>query len=450
MRSIPLAVSLLLLSSTAAAERPRGGYEWADPDLVEIQEPSSHQSNIIYLNGCFNAGDCTFTPGNESSIANRSSIIRQTANLTAWDAGPTAWDAMVECVRKAYTPFNIEITDQDPGNTPHFEAVVAGYPNEAGMPNGVAGVAPFACGVINNAITYSFANIYSGNIPEICWTVAQESAHAFGLDHELLCEDPMTYLNHCGPVKWFRDVDAECGEDRARPCSCGGYTQNSYREIRDHFGPGTATPPVVSISAPREGESLQKGYAIRAEAADDIEVSRVELWINSRQVAEVTAPPYVFNAPMTVADGRHRIEVKAFDLYGASSTALVHAVQGEPCSSADSCPGGDTCVDGRCVPGPGTPGGLGESCGSNEDCSSGLCGDTGEGAKYCAEQCEVGAQGCPDGFGCLDTGNFGVCWPGHDDGSGGCQIGGGSGALSTLLLGLLAALGLAGRRRRRV
>src|SRR6185503_16308159 len=97
------------------------------------------------------------------------------------------------------------------------------------------GVSPFSCGVINNAITFSFANIYQGYIPEICWTVAQESAHAFGLDHEYLCEDPMTYRYDCDDRKWFRDVDAPCGEYGGRECSCGGQTQNSFASIRAEF-----------------------------------------------------------------------------------------------------------------------------------------------------------------------------------------------------------------------
>ncbi|HLU66593.1 MAG TPA: hypothetical protein VKZ63_09975, partial [Kofleriaceae bacterium] len=162
MRSLPVALATLLSSSaaflpSAAAERPRPTYRWADPDLIELQEPTSHQSNIIYLNGCFEPGDCTFSPGGESSVRNRSSIIDRTVTLSAWSAGPTAWDALVECVRKAYSPFDVVITDEDPGEVPHFEAVVAGYPNEIGMPNNVGGVAPFACGIINNAVTYSFA-----------------------------------------------------------------------------------------------------------------------------------------------------------------------------------------------------------------------------------------------------------------------------------------------------
>ncbi|HLU65751.1 MAG TPA: Ig-like domain-containing protein, partial [Kofleriaceae bacterium] len=282
-------------------------------------------------------------------------------------------------------------------------------------------------------------------IPEICWTVAQETAHGFGLDHEYLCEDPMTYRTDCSDTKWFRDIDAPCGEGGPRSCSCGGSTQNSYRMISDHFGKGPATPPVVSISAPADGQEVDRGYPVRADAADDIEVSRVELWINSKLVGEVTAPPYVFNAPTDVSDGRHLVEVRAYDLYGGMAVDTVAAIQGEPCSSADQCAGDETCVDGRCVPGPGSPGGLGETCASNDDCASALCGDV-SGEKYCAERCEIGAGGCPDGFGCREAGDFGVCWPGYDDG-GGCSAAGGAGALPPVFLGLLALLGLVRRRR---
>ncbi len=229
-------------SSNAFADRPRGGYIVADPDLIEIvpppdrSAPQDHTSNIIYLNGCFNPGDCTFSPGFDSSVSNTSSIIDQTVTLSAFNAGPTVWASVVECVRNTYKPFNIEITDVDPGAVPHFEAVVAGSPDEIGIGGPVGGVAPFGCGVINNAVTYSFANIYGGYVPEICWTVAQESAHAFGLDHEFLCADPMTYLYECSDNKSFQDVAAPCGEDGARECYCGGATQNSYQRIISHFG----------------------------------------------------------------------------------------------------------------------------------------------------------------------------------------------------------------------
>lgn len=437
----------------APTAKPRGTYVVADPDLVDVVEPTSHTSNLIYLNGCFNPGDCDLTRGAESSINNSSSILQNgAAQIPPFNAGPVAWDAVVQCVRETYAPFNIEITDQDPGNQSHFEAIVAGSPQDAGFPNGVGGVAPFSCGVINNAITYSFANIYGGDIDQICWTVAQETAHAWGLDHELLCEDPMTYLNDCAPRKVFTDVDAPCGEFSARSCMCPGpNTQNSYRRIVEHFGPGQPTPPTVSITHPAEGASVDAGFPIRANAEDDIRVARVEFYINGQYIGAADTSPWVFNAPVDLSDGRMTVEVKAIDNYDFSATDSVEVVQGEPCGSADDCRGdGETCVDGRCVPGPGSPGGLGEECGSNPDCASNLCGEGADG-RFCAERCELGAGGCPSGFGCLDVGGYGVCWAGHDDGSGGgcygCRAGSDDSGWPLGLVGL--AVGALVFRRRR-
>src|SRR6185503_7477742 len=102
-------------------------------------DPQSHTSNLIYLNGCFNPGDCTFSPGFDSSISNASSIIDSTVTLSAFNAGPTVWDAVMQCVKNTYAPFNIEITDVDPSPAPHFEAVVAGSPDEIGISGPVGG-----------------------------------------------------------------------------------------------------------------------------------------------------------------------------------------------------------------------------------------------------------------------------------------------------------------------
>ena len=77
------------------------------------------------------------------------------------------------------------------------------------------------------------ADVYgtsSGGLQSLCETVTQEVAHAFTLDHELLCEDPMTYLDGCG-AKSFQNVLAPCGEYEERPCSCGDPAgQNSVQE----------------------------------------------------------------------------------------------------------------------------------------------------------------------------------------------------------------------------
>ena len=434
-----------------AAAPARGSYVRLDPADVDFAEPvheNSHSSNLIYLNGCFNAGDCVMTPGFDDSVHNRSSILKKSWTIPAFGGGVVVWDAVVQCVKETYGPFNIEVTDENPGAASHFESITAGVPGNIGLPNGVGGVAPFACGVINNAISYSFADLYRGNVDQICWTVAQETAHAFGLDHEFLCEDPLTYLSSCGFSKRFMDVNAQCGENAARPCNCENRpTQNSYRHILEHFGPGKPTPPSVTITAPEEGAELKAGFPIRVNAVDDLAIARVEFSINNQVIDSVTSPPYVTNAPADLSDGRMKITAKAVDNYGFENTATVQAVQGAPCDSTSDCGDAETCVDGRCVPGPGAAGGLGEACADNESCASGLCADDGAGSKFCVEECELGEGGCPEGFGCAESGDRGVCWAGFDDG-GGCALGGGSGPGSALLLLLGVGAAFLGRRRR--
>jgi hypothetical protein len=437
--------SLLLCAamvSTAAADRPRprGGYEWANPALVDVAEPQNHQSNIIFLNRY--QGTCTVTSGFEDSRTNRSSIISGTVVIDEFAHGDAAWDSVVRCVNEMYEPFDIVITDQDPGDVPHFEAIVAGHPSNIGR-SGIGGVSPFSCGIINNAITYSFANIYSST-RDICETVAQETAHAFGLEHEFMCEDPMTYLSGCGQ-KWFRDADAQCGEFSARPCDCGGTTQNSYQRLLRHFDSGKPTPPTVDIVRPQDGDLVQPRFPVEIAAEDNIAVDRVTLYVNDQLIAESSLRPFVFNTPEDLPGGPNQVRAVAHDNRGATSEKVITVVLGDPCT-ASSCAADLVCHGGRCVDGPSIPGGLGATCTSNDDCNSGMCGDDGT-SRYCAAPCENGQ--CPGGFDCLESGALGVCWPSADQG--GCRAAGDSrgptGALGIILLALLGGAMLLGRRR---
>ena len=455
-RWVSLAGVLLVIPSAATAaptspfesvgdERPRGTYIMEEPAPGDL-EPQSHRSNIIYLNPCW--GSCRFSGGwpNDARV-NRSSIVRGTATISQFAFGESTWNAVVECVKDMYKEYNIVVTDVDPGNVDHFEAVVAGRPQNIGAGNGVGGVAPFTCGIINNAVTFSFANIYGGSVQAICETVAQESAHAFGLEHELHCPDPMTYLSGCGK-KSFQDFDARCGEYSARSCSCGGSTQNSHRLLLGHFGSATPSPPTVTITAPENGAQVSRGFVVRFDAEDNRGVTRTELYINGQLADTLSIPPFVFNAPTSLADGVLNVEVRAYDETGDFGRDTISVILGEPCSNASACASGESCVSGRCVPGPGSPGGLGETCANGSECVSGLCGSDGV-SNICAETCTPGsASACPTGFSCVGGEGNTVCWPGgNSDDGGGCQTGHGSrDGLTLLALGLFAAFWL--RRRR--
>lgn len=429
-----LAAGLLILEGNATAEVPRASYVEIDPSMGDIVSPEGVDSSIIFLNRC--EGGCTLYPGYNDSRTNRSSIIGGTVNVSAFEHGDMAWDSVVNCVKGMYEPFGVTITDQDPGNVPHFEAIVAGTPQEIGAGNGVGGIAPFSCGVINNAITYSFANIY-GSAQSICETVAQETAHAFGLEHEYLCEDPMTYLNSCGK-KTFQNQAVQCGEYSPRNCQCGSSTQNSVQEITSIFGPGTPTPPSVEIIRPVNGDFVEPGFVIEATAEDDFgSITKVEVSLNGVVIAESTLQPYIFNAPATLSGGVVEVSVTAWDNRDTPTTKTVNVTQGEPCQQGD-CADDEVCVAGRCVPGPGQMGGLGAQCESPEDCLSSLCGGDSEGNRFCAEKCD-GEGSCPSGFACIDSGDMNVgdvCWPGEE---GGCNTSGGGTAPAgaALLLAML-------------
>jgi hypothetical protein len=264
----------------------------------------------------------------------------------------------------------------------------------------------------------------------------------------------MTYLFGCGD-KSFQNVAAACGEYAARGCSCGGSTQNSFAHIKAVFGFADPTPPSVTITEPANNAAVLAGFVVRANVSDDDGINRAELFVDDVLVGTVSTTPYVFNTPADLADGGHEVVVLAYDDFGTQGSDTIFAIVGEPCGGPGDCAGGETCVDGRCVAGPGTPGGLGESCSEGADCASNLCANN----SICVEYCEPDQHGCPDGFGCVSAGDDHVCWPGAQDEGGDSDLGGGCCAVAAAerapwgTLVLVLAVGLAslrgGRRRGR-
>ena len=252
LAAIALAAIALAAAPTAAhAERPLGTYEWRTPSAASHGD--GHVPRLLYLNRC--RGGCVITPGGESAQGNQSTIAQTTATLAEFPHGDASWDAVLECVRQQYFRFNINVTDVDPGDQDHFESIVAGSAADLAK-DGAAGVAPFMCEPWPNSINFTFAETVGNNPQALCEVITQESGHALGLEHALLCEDPMTYLSGCGP-KSFQDTDAECGESSPRPCSCGSDKQNSVKHLLEVFGPGQR-PATADIEVGTVGEDPEK------------------------------------------------------------------------------------------------------------------------------------------------------------------------------------------------
>ncbi len=217
------------------------------------------------------------------------------------------------------------------------------------------------------------------------------------------------------------------------------------------FGAGAPTPPTVKITEPKLGAAVSAGFAVKADVSDGDGVARVELYVDNTLVQTSTSAPYAFTASSTLPDGTHDVKVVGFDGKGAAGTASVQVVIGKPCGGDGDCANAtDVCLGGRCVAGPDAAGGLGVTCNVGTDCRSGQCQGDSTGEKHCVESCVLGEGQCPDGFGCLEASpDRGVCWPGFDDGTGGCCSANSDPAGPMVLSAAVCGMLVLRRRRRR-
>lgn len=461
----PLSLLFAAVAPVAAeGERPRLRTEtvWIDEPAKALAADAiaaDEISNIIYINRC--VGGCQFEKaGVNDARSNKSQIPVPNGISTLSEFGGTdeAFDAVVECVRELYGPYDVEIVTEDPGaGVFHHEAVLAGLASELGIPDPrVGGIAPAACEPLNNVISFSFANIDPTDIETMCWTVAQESAHSFGMpNHVFECSDPMTYLGPdtgdvCGR-KYFRNESFRCGEFTETPCRCGVNAQNSHVELMAVFGPGTPpAPSVVEILSPDPDSMVSDDFSVFFRASNPRQVHHADLVINGTLYGRVDGHSfaerdenYNFSTP-DLPDGYLDIEVIAYDDIDTPGSTTITVLKGEPCSSADSCFAFQECNEGRCEY-PAPTGQLGDVCEYEQFCAEGRCIEHG-GEARCATSCNPNvADSCPDGFTCVGDGG---CFPVSEGGC--CSVAGGreERRLPLVALGLFVAGVVALRRRR--
>ncbi len=405
-------------------------------DLAADAIADGHISKILFLNRC--VGGCTIQPGTNDARINTSSIAGSTSLLSEYAGTDEQWDETVACVKDLYAAYDVEVVEDDPGGEVfHHEAIVAGAPDEIGLDSNIGGIAPSSCSPLNNVISFSFANSnFSQNqdVLTMCWTIAQESAHAFGLpNHVFHCMDPMTYIDgNCGK-KFFRNKSLPCGEFAQAPCNCSGATQNSHIELSGVFGLGDTViaPPEVLIQLPMDNTEVTDGFSIYWVAEDERLIDHSEIWINGTKYADIPASewqgtfqPNEYNttAP-TLPDGNIVLEVRVYNEMGSETIKTLNLTKGAPCTGADSCFEFQECNEGRCEYGEAT-GELGDGCEVDQQCVEGVCAEV-DGERACATSCNPTVSGaCLGDFSCETAATGGsVCWEKVDTG-GCCSVAG--------------------------
>jgi len=287
---------------------------------------------IIYVN----KNGVTLTPGDNDSRSNRSTLVQQTTAIPAYTTTDAAWSSIMSCFRKMYEPFNVTVTDVDPGNVEHMESIVTTLSSTIGLDPNIGGVSPYTigCTAIPNSIVFTFAKAFNDDPETICEVMAQETAHSVGLDHEMLASDPMTYLSYNG-LQAFRDQAVSCGEFQNRACGlqgeCGS-TQNSYQVMMTRVGPGGSSGiPEIAITSPANGATVPPGFTVSTSASDDGTVSRVELLVDGTLVDTRTAAPFSFQTSTSLSQGGHQIQTVVYDNSAQYAQATISVtVDGAP------------------------------------------------------------------------------------------------------------------------
>lgn len=251
--------------------------------LAGLTASAGQAAGTLYLERC--AGTCVYHGGPNNSCNNVSSIVSGIRTITAFEHGDDAWQQVTACVQATLAPFDITVTDVDPGcAAPFWEIVVAGTPNEIGQPPGTAGVAPFSCGVIPNAPAFAFAGVHTDMLA-LCWTVTHEFTHLLGADHQLHAGDPMTYLPGCLP-KRFAAAAADCGEGSPRSCCTGAATQVSSEIVRAAISDRSGGPLFGDpFEVWNEVAQSVEGSTCHWDSGEGVEPLEVELMAGAPQLA---------------------------------------------------------------------------------------------------------------------------------------------------------------------
>ncbi|MBA3539777.1 MAG: hypothetical protein H0T79_09115, partial [Deltaproteobacteria bacterium] len=306
-------------------------------------------------------------------------------------------------------------------------------------------------------------------VDTLCYVVAQESGHSYGLDHAFefidtmsACTDPMSYRSDCGGQRFFRNQGAKCGEYTERSCRCQD-PQNSHLTLLAQLGPGTpiTREPEVRIAVPAAGATIAAGERVVAVASAQRGVAFVDLQLNGYTWATLPGvgfgdqgqaeAQYSLVLPPTVPDGVIDIQVIARDDLGISTTtAALRVTKGAACTSANTCAPGQTCDgEGRCLWAAPT-GVLGDTCEYPQFCKAGLtCEGLTEDDQVCTQACVLGiADSCPSPLTCATSTTGGArCLPGEASEAAGCCSTGSDAAAQSSLLAI--ALAVLTRRRRR-
>lgn len=184
----------------------------------------------------------TYVRGYSDSATNHSSVLGSrlaSTKVNGFGGNDDQWQRFVSCLEKQFDLYQIEWLSTEPVSGSYMELVVGDVPETLGLEAKTVGIAPMdkeGRRILPKAIAFVFSERIGAHRPQrVCEVAAQEIGHALGLDHSLLCQDPMSYLKGCG-TKTFQNRAVPCGEQSPRVCKSGEMTQNTVQLLKQRLG----------------------------------------------------------------------------------------------------------------------------------------------------------------------------------------------------------------------
>jgi hypothetical protein len=209
---------------------------WLGRAAVAVAAPAPA---VLYLNFSDGTED-VFRAERDNALQNRS-VMGSIAPFPefAWpgmndqDARRMMVEDLARQVNDAFLPYNVVITTHRPSTGPYTMVLVGGNPAIFSLDARVAGIAFMDCDNRQATnVVYAFPAPLGNSVHGLFATIAQEAAHAFGLQHSANPDDLM-YPRVDVTQRGFMDRESPV----ASPNLCGPVTQNSHRRLLELLGP---------------------------------------------------------------------------------------------------------------------------------------------------------------------------------------------------------------------
>jgi hypothetical protein len=332
-------------------------------------DAAAGQPEIVYLNFSDGTENVTFAPIDDATTNLSSLGAASPYPAFVWPSISTGVETRAQVIARVtrrvhelFLPYNVLITLTRPTTGPYTTVMIGGGPRDIGIDQNLGGVAYMDCDNRENTnLVFAFPSTLRGSEQGLVVTIAQEAAHAFGLEHTESRRDVMHPELSVEQSRFLDEQTAILGERL-----CGNATQNSHRRLIDLVGAwlgdekplddGTRVdrePPTLTLVSPAPGATVAQPVQIEVLASDPGGIDHVTLALTPAatgitEQAVLRQPPFTFSLG-GLPPGPLTIGLTAYDRSGNTTTAtstLALLASSPPAPGAPACAFSRTPVSG--------------------------------------------------------------------------------------------------------